>query len=339
MINPVVQELFATDQAVKPLETTVKLRRRLGRLIVASLLLHIAAVIGTWLYPMFATIAGLRNIQLVDEAYNKAILLDFSKKLKYPPGYEGFRPPNEAGDLKKLKAAEERRRHLEEARRQRELERAKREEAQRKAEEDAKKKEVKKDEIAQKTENETAPKPTSSAAPFRKINTKPIKDQVEILYEAKKAGKLVFNENKLKIGVAGKINADGSLSDCRVIIPSGNPDVDRAALAILAAVSESHALGPLHELSSLSLILEVDQRAELRAVGFAGSEQLASSLTLLANGFLALTRKSKADDPASMVLLNNLKVTQTGQRIQAVITMPRQSAAESLARTMDKAQN
>lgn len=339
MINPVVQEIFATDQAMKPLETTAKLRRRLGRLLVTSLLLHLVVVSGLWAYPLLATLAGLRDIQLVDEAYNKAILLDFSKKLRYPPGYEGFRAPDKAADLKLLKAAEVRRRKLDEQRRQRELERAKHEEAKRKATEEAKKAEQKQDEVAKKTDDEAAPKPTPAAASFRKINTKPIKDQIQLLYEAKKAGNLVFNQNRLKIGVAGKINADGSLSDYRVIIPSGNPDVDRAALAILDAVSESRALGPLHELTSLSLILEIDQRAELRAVGFAGSEQVASSLASLANIFLALTRKSKAEDPAAMVLLNNLKVTQTGQRIQAVITMPRQFAAESLARTMDKAQN
>src|SRR5581483_2386495 len=193
---------------------------------------------------------------------------------------------------------------LEEQRRTRELERAKREETKRAAEAG--------NQVAKKSDGEAAPapvpapSPSPTVAPFRKINTLPIKDQVQRLYEAKKAGKLVFNENKLKIGVAGKIMPDGSLSDCRVIIPSGNPDVDRAALAILDAVSESHALGPLHELTSLSMILEIGDRAELRAVGFANSEELATALTQLANIYLGISRKNKADDPSAMVLLNNL---------------------------------
>jgi hypothetical protein len=36
------------------------------------------------------------------------------------------------------------------------------------------------------------------------------------------------------------------------------------------------------------------------------------------------------------VIINNLKVSRSGPRVQAVVTMPRQTASESLAKTMGK---
>ncbi len=39
---------------------------------------------------------------------------------------------------------------------------------------------------------------------------------------------------------------------------------------------------------------------------------------------------------AAMLMLNNLKVTRNGSSIQAVISMPRQTATDALAKTMDK---
>jgi hypothetical protein len=130
--------------------------------------------------------------------------------------------------------------------------------------------------------------------------------------------------------------ADGSLADCRIIVSSGNPEIDRAALAILAAVSESRALGPLHHLTSLSMMLDIDQQAELSVVGFTGSEQAAASVVDLANTALLFARFRKAEDPSAMVIINNLKVTRTGQRVQANITMPRQMASDALAKSMEK---
>ena len=112
------------------------------------------------------------------------------------------------------------------------------------------------------------PTPTPAPTPkseypggFGKINTAPIKAQVQRLYEAKKEGSLVLPDGKLRVGVAGTIQEDGTLANYRIIIPSGLPDIDKAALAILSAVSESRALGPLHEITSLSMILNSGELA------------------------------------------------------------------------------
>lgn len=292
-----------------------------------SIIVHALAVTYIWIAPTINAALGLRGIQFVDEAYDRAILIDFSQPLHYPPGYIGFSAPKKPVDLDKVKAEEERRKRLEAKRRARE------EAAKREAEEKARQ--------AQQAQNEAEPKPSPTPndqypGGFGKINTAPIKDQLAVLYEAKKAGKLVLPEGKLKVGVAGQIKADGSLADCRITVSSGNPEIDRAALAILDAVSESHALGPLHELTSLSLILDIDQQAELNVVGFASSDQAASTTVNLANAALLFARFRKADDPAAMVIINNLKVTRTGQRVQANISMPRQMASDALAKSMEK---
>lgn len=327
MGNPVIQEFFSSQQSSQPLVTTAEFRKRLARWLLASITAHLLAGIGLWLYPLFTTVMELRRFQMVDEDYNRGILVDFSQaKLKYPPGYIGFRPPDNTQELEKLKE--------EEKRRQRELAR-RRAEAKRRTEEAAKA-EAEKQQTA-KADPTPTPAPTPAPAPFGRINTRPIKEQIQRLYEEKKAGRLVFDQNKLKIGVAGKIMPDGSLSDYQVIVPSGNPQVDRAALAILDAVSESHALGPLYQLSSISMILEIDQRAELRAVGFAPNEEMAQQLAMLASA-LILAAKLRNEDPSAKDLIGNIKVSHTGKRVQAVINMPRQSAADSLAQTMEKPQ-
>jgi hypothetical protein len=300
---------------------------RLGGLtkaIILSLVVHAVGSVAVWYYPLVATAIGLRNLEFVDEAYDRAILITFSKGLNYPPGYIGFRPPKKTLTLEEIAKQETARR------RKRERQEASRREAEKEASAAA--------EQQAKAEPSAAPAPAPPKdgypGGFGKINTAPIRDQVQRLYESHKSGKLTFPEGKLRVGVSGRINADGTLTDCKVIMPSGLEDIDRAALAILDAVSASHALGPLHEMTSLSIVLNVGEHAELSVVGFTSNEQAAADIVNLANAALLYARFRKADDPAAMVIINNLKVTRSGQRVQAIVSMPRQKASDSLSRTM-----
>jgi len=184
-------------------------------------------------------------------------------------------------------------------------------------------------------------KPTPTPSPsgygsFGKINTAPIKDQIQRLYQAKKDGKLRIPDGKFKVGVSGSINPDGTLADYRVHIPSGIPEIDDSAMAILAAVSESRALGPLSKLTSITMVLDIDQEAQLTVVGFTSTETDASNLHNLADIAVFAAKRKKGDDPAAMVMLNNLKIRHTGNRIQAVIKVPKEMAKETLAKSMDK---
>ncbi|MEP7339667.1 MAG: TonB C-terminal domain-containing protein, partial [Acidobacteriota bacterium] len=264
------------------------------------------------------------------------------KPLSYPSGYIGFRPPEKTKSLEEIKKEEERQ---QKRKIQREAERRNREEARlaKEREEIAKREAEEKAKAEQIAKAETPSSPTPTPRPdsygaFGRINTAPIKDQVKQLYDAKKEGKLALPEGKLKVGVTGTVRDDGTLADYRITTSSGIAEIDKAALAILAAVSESKALGPLHQLNSLSMVLEIDQTAQLIVTGFTDKEEDAINITNLAQAALLVARFKKSGDAGAMVMLNNLKVTRTGQRIQAVISMPREKASETLTKTMDKGQ-
>jgi hypothetical protein len=275
---------------------------------------------------------GLSEIEYVEEEYNRAILIDFSKRLSYPPGYLGFRAPKKTLSPDEMKKEEERRRRLEERRRrERELAEKRAAEERAKAEEKAKA-----DEIA-KAEAKPTPTPRPDGyGSFGKINTAPIKDQIQRLYQAKKDGKLIIPDGKFKVGVTGSVNPDGTLADYRVHIQSGIQSIDDSAMAILAAVSESRALGPLSQLTSITMVLDIDQNARLIVTGFTSNETDAINIVNLAQAALLVARFKKNDDQAAMVMLNNLKVSRTGTRIEAIISVPKEMAKETLAKTMDK---
>ncbi len=319
--------------------TQIKYPSRKKGLILAlffSLLAHAVIVLAIRIAPIVRIAWGFREIEYVEEDYNRAILIDFSKRLQYPPGYAGFRPPQKTKSLEELKKEEERRRRLEERRkRERELAEKREAEERAKAEEEAKAK-AKTEDIAKAEPTPTpTPKPDGYGS-FGKINTAPIKDQIQRLYQAKKEGKLIIPDGKFKVGVEGSVNPDGTLSNYRVSIPSGIQEIDDSAMAILAAVSESRALGPLSQLTSLSMILDIDQKAELTVTGFTSNETDAAKIVDLAQVALLVARIKKSGDQAAMIMLNNLKVTRTGTRIQAIISVPKDAAKDTLAKTMEK---
>lgn len=316
--------------------TLIKYPSRKRALLIAlgcSLVAHAVGGLVMKYTPLLQTAYGLRNLQFVEEEFDRGILITFSSKLQYPPGYAGFQTPKkvltpeEAAKLEARRLARER--HTKEAAAQAASE------AQARAEKDAKEAEK---QVAQASPT-PAPKsdyPAQYPGGFGKINTAPIKAQIQRLYDSKQEGKLVIPEGKLKVGASGSIRADGTLANCRIIVPSGLEEIDQAALAILEAVSASRALGPLHEVTSLSMVLTVDERAELTVVGFTPNDQAAANIVNLANAAILYARIKKADDPASMIMINNLKVFRNGQRVQAVISVPRDKASNTLTQTFAK---
>jgi hypothetical protein len=319
-----------------------KRSRKLMLAFLFSLLFHGLIYSVTTYGPLISLVVGLSDVRFVDEDYDKAILINFSKRFTYPPGYIGFRPPDKARSLKEIKKEEERRARLAAARRKREEERLAREKAEAEKREAAEKAKAEAEAALAKANPTPTPPPPAKAdgypGGFGKINTAPIKDQIQQLYNAKKAGKIVLPEGKLKVGVAGSIKSDGTLYDYRVSISSGIKEVDDSALAILDAVSASRALGPLQNLTSLSMVLDVDDVAQLSVVGFTSTEKEASDIVNLAKAALFVAKLKKADDPAVSVMLKNLKVDHDGNRVHAIISVPRQTAAETLTKSMDKGQ-
>lgn len=302
-------------------------RRRVLVGVACSLLVHVIGYSVFRFIPIARLALNLTQIEFVDASYDKSILLTLSQPMRYPGDYPGFAPPTKTLDLDKLKEEEKRRqRAIAEANRRAEAEAKRQAEAQRKAEEQAK-----------NATTEATPTPTPAPSGFKPINTRPIRDQVTRLYELKQEGKLAFDESNLKVGVQGEIKPNGRIVNARVFIPSGNPQIDKAALSILDAVSEAEALGPLSKLTSLSMILTIDdQQASLVTVGFAETAEVAGALQFLAKQAVALGKKLKEADPASMIFLDNLKITQSSNRLTATITVPRQIAKDTLAKAMAK---
>ena len=302
-------------------------RRPLLLAALASLLLHGGLLAGVRFGATLQAALGLRGITYVEEDYNRAILLDFSKGLRYPAGYAGFVAPTKIRSLEEVRREAER-----EARRRRRAEEA----ARRRASAAATSREPSA-EVSQENSAEAPPRPSPTyPGGFGRINTAPIRDQLQRLYDAAQNGRLLLPLGGLRVGVAGGINPDGTLRNYRLIFPSGIPEIDASALAILAAVSESRALGPLHQLTSISLLLEFDQVAQLDVVGFAGNEEEARAIVDLANAALLFARVSKSQDQAVMTMLNNLRITRTGQRVQAGIRLSRSTATETIHQTLGR---
>ncbi len=311
--------------------TQIKYPSRARGLLMAvlfSVLAHAAILLAIRVAPIIRIAMGFQGVEWVEEPYDHKKIPQV-RWLTYPPGYLGFSAPKKTSSLDEMKK-EEARRKKEEARRKRDQELAEKRkaEARAKAEEDAK---------AKLSQAEPTPTPSPSGyGSFGKINTAPIKDQIQRLYLAKKDGKLRIPDGKFKVGVSGSINPDGTLAEYHIHIPSGIPEIDDSAMAILAAVSESRALGPLSKLKEITMVLDIDQEAQLTVVGFTSTETDASNLHNLADIAVFAAKRKKGDDPAAMVMLNNLNIKHKGNRIQAVIKVPKEMAKETLARSMDK---
>lgn len=302
-------------------------KRRVGLALAIglSLVVHLALILLLRYGPTLRVALGFGGIEYVDADYDRAILLDFSKGFRYPPGFLGFVAPRQIRSLEEIRKI-----------RQEEERQARQRRAARQGEQTAA---TDQDSAAGEKPREAESFPASPASPaypggFGRINTAPIRDQIQRLYQASQAGLLTIPDGRLRVGVTGSIMPDGTLRNYRLIFPSGIPAIDASALAILAAVSESRALGPLHQLTSISLIIEVDQVAQLNVVGFAGSEEEARAVVDLANAALLFARVTKAQDVAAMTMLNNLRVTRSGQRVEGVIRLARQTATATLHRTM-----
>ena len=286
-------------------------KRGLAIALILSVFVHAGLVVFLRYGPLLQVAMGMRDIEFVDEEYDRVILIDFSKKLAYPSGYIGFLIPTKIESLDEQKKEQQRLDRREAARKRRE-QREKEEAARRAAEEQAKAEA----ELAKADAQKTPPTKTDGyPGGFGKINTAPIKDQIH------------------------RLNPDVTLSNYKIIVPSGIKEIDDAALAILEAVSVSRALGPLSNLSSLSMVLDIDQVAELNVIGFTSNEQDARAIVDLANTVLLFARIRKSNDPAAMIMLNNLKVSRTGQRVQATISVPRQKAKDTLAQSMTGAKS
>jgi len=294
-----------------------KRRRRLAPILSISAAVHGVLIIYLIYLAFFSPFAHLR---LVNKAYRKFDPNLILAPLYYPPQIlRQAQPGTTTMSLEEIRArAEKHKEELARAKEKAEKEKKEKEEADRKAAEEA-----------AKAAAEKKPQPP---AQFGEINEAPIKDTVGKLYELYQAGGLDIPEMKFSVMAGFKVEPDGSLSNVRIIRSSTSKIIDKKALEILWNIGESHALGPVSDLSSATISLDVtDNLARLRITAFAPTPEIAKSKADLLNLLFSLMRmaqKNKSPDIAE--LLSLIRVSSRGKFVDTDLVVPRERAAEMM---------
>jgi hypothetical protein len=296
-------------------EVEQKRRPRLVRIMAASAFVHLVLVSYLVYMAFISPFAGIRVVEKKYRQIDTALLL---APLRYPR--QALRGP--VGDAMTLEQIRER-----ERKRRQEIERRKREEEERKRRQEEARKEAER--RAQEANRSAESK---SSTQFGEINVNPIKDIIGNLYSVYQAKQLEMDLTNLKVMATFKIDKDGSIpiSSIKVIKSSGSKIVDQTAIEILWRLGESHGLGPLSELSSNTIQLEItDKIARLTITSFAPSPNDARAKAELLNSLISVLRWVQGSkNPAVAELLGHLRVTSNNNRIDAEMSVSRQRASE-----------
>ncbi len=229
---------------------------------------------------------------------------------------------------RKRKEEEERRKRLEEARKRREEERQKTDEektaAQAKADQEAKDK-------AAAEQAKAAEQKTNEPAKFGEINEAPIKAILGKVYAMYSVGFAKVDVTNLTMTASFKIEKDGSITNINVYKSSGDRFIDTQAKAVLHNLGESHALTPLAILTSNTIQLELTEKtSRLSIVGFAPTPKDAENLAKLLNLLFLGMRLKGGSSPDVAELMKHMKVTYSGNRVEANLIISRERAAEMM---------
>jgi hypothetical protein len=296
-------------------------RRRIKVALAASATLH-AGFAGYLIY--MALISPLSGLKVVDKPYRELDIAELLKPLHYPR--QMLRGPGDRTlSLEEIRERERRRkeeRRREEERRRREQEERRREEERRRAE------------MARAEEE----KKKSTPMEFKEINLAPIRDIIGRLYDMHQAGQLDIQDN-FSIMASFKVEPDGSISNIRILKSSGSKVIDENAIKILWNLGESHALGPLSDLSSNTIRLDLmGNTVRLTITSFAPTPNEARAKVEWLKfiiGALRISQQSKSPEIAE--LLSLLKLKYDNNRIDADLTVSRARATEMMRGQFGKA--
>ena len=303
----------ALSGAVGGDEIEVKRRRRLFPILAASAGVHGALVVYFVYLAFFSPYANMRVVNKDYKKFDPKML----EHLYYPPQIlrMAATPKGSAMTLEEIRArAEKHKQELALAREKAERERKEKEEADKKA--------------AEEQAKLAAEKKPSSSTQFGEINIAPIKDTVANLSKLFEEGGLDIPEMKFSVMAGFKVMPDGSFENIRIIKSSGSKIIDRNAMEILSNIGESRALGPVSNLSSSTISLEVtDDLARIRIMAFAPTPEIAKEKADLLNVlFWALRMKEKSPDLGQLLKL--IKVKNEGKRVDTDLVVPRAQAAQ-----------
>jgi len=311
-----IKDVFAPDAIGE------KRRVKFRRVLIISGAVHSVLIV----YLMYiAILSPYTGIRVVSKDYRKLNADEILKPLTYPPELiQAFRA-REFMKLEEIRKRDQERKEREKARREKEERERIAREAKEKAEREKAEKEAAALAAKQKAEEEKKNAPTQ----FGEINEAPIKDIISKVYKLYQAGNLNVADTKLSMMAAFKIERDGSLSNIRIVKSSGSKEVDKYAIEILWNLGESHALGPLSNLSSPTIAFDLTEDiTRLTIVAFAKTpdeaKQMSSLLSFLLKG-IAWAQRDK--NPGTSELLSLAKVSADGQRINANLTISRERAS------------
>ena len=291
-----------------------KRRRRLAPILSLSAAVHGVLIIYLIYLAFFSPFAHMR---VVNKAYRKFDPNMILAPLYYPPQILRQAPRGPAMTLEEIRArAEKHKQELALAREKAEKEKKEKEEADRKA--------------AAEAARVAAQNKPATPTKFGEINEAPIKDTVATLYALFQAGGLDIPDMKFSVMAGFKVEPDGSLSNIQIKHTSQSKIIDEKALEILWKIGESHALGPVSDLSSATISLDITEDvARIRIMAFAPTPEIAKEKSDLLNVlFWALRMKEKSPDVSQ--LLSLIKVKSDGKRVDTDLIVPRAKAAEMM---------
>jgi hypothetical protein len=276
----------------------------------------------------FYVVGHYGNLTVVNQPYRP-----YEEKLVavIPPSLKmGSKSLENTMSLEEIRARDRKRRE-EEERKRREVEERRRKEEEAKKAEQAKAEQEAKDKAAAEQAKAEEPK-TAEKQGFGTINEAPIKDILGKVYAMYQVGFAKVDVTNMTMAASFKIEKDGSITNIVVYKSSGDKYIDTQAKAVLHNLGESHALTPLAILTSNSIQLELTEKnSRLSIIGFAPNPAEAKRLATDLNGLfflLRMTRKSDSRDVAE--LMSMMKVTYSGNRVEANLNVSRDRAAEMM---------
>jgi hypothetical protein len=290
-------------------------RLRFPTIFAGSVVLHVVLLgllFGVFVYRTAGKFA-LFSFEDGEEDANryKVSMVDASKPLVLPPGFYAVKTVKPLDDVRKTEKREKARPN--------EDQKAKKAEPG-KADGDGKSPEVA---DAQPAQDETAK--------FGSIRANALRPHLRAVYAAYEEGRIP--DKPFRVSVTCKVQADGSLTDIRIVSSSGNGMIDQTALNLFREIGAMHALKPLSTLSSLSLTLERGAAtSSLSAVGFSGTESQAEDLARMLNVGVSLAPYTVKNED-QRALLRQLQITRSGNRIGASINLPNSRAGEMMKRS------
>jgi hypothetical protein len=314
-----------------------KRRDRFLPILALSASIH-AGFIGYLIYlTITSMLAPFINISVVSKDYRRY------EPTMVGPLYNPARPPRAAGEgealtLEEIRERESKRREEAERRRREkeEREKAEKERAER-AEKEKAEKEKEARQNAENSKSEGGVTPSVNDLKRVEINERPLKEIVGKVYDQYKAGGIDLEVMNFAIMASFKIEPDGSLSQVKLLQKSGSKVIDDAGLALIHAVSESHALQIFSSLSSGTIRFELTQStARLTVTAFAPSAGEAQKYADVLGAIVLLSKLKPDLAPETKELLSLLKVKPADQRISAEMTTSRARASEMMRARFDK---